>query len=173
MLSWRLAGLGAVAGAITGGIGVAFGGKHMLDVYYTAPGLVFGVIVGGALWRDRLLTSVRLLIYVVAAALSNALAVLLALRSVDPVSRLVSNEYAALATIGLLAGAVGGGLLGLASWWLIGARRWRWAVGAGALFGALLPVLVHGEVLGALVFYVLWQAGYAAVIPATLGKARH
>jgi hypothetical protein len=32
----------------------------------------------------------------------------------------------------------------------------------------LLPVLVEGEQLGALVFYILWQAAYAATIPATL-----
>ncbi len=172
MLSWRLAGLGAVAGAITAGVGVACGENHMLDAYYIAPGLVFGLIVGGALWRGRLLSGGRWLGYVAAAGLANAVAVLLALRSVDVVSRLVGNEYAAVGLIGLVAGAVGGLLLGLASRWLLGARRWGWAVGAGALFGVLLPVLVEGGAWGALVFYVLWQAAYAAVIPVTLEQGR-
>lgn len=172
MLSGRLAGLGAVAGAMTAGIGVACGDDHMLDAFYIAPGLVFGLIVGGALWRDRLLPGVRWLGYAVAAGMANAVAVLLAVRGVDPVLRLVGNEHVAVALIGLVAGAVGGGLLGVASRWLIGARRWGWAAGVGGLFGVLLPVLVEGGALGALAFYVLWQAGYAAVIPATLAGSR-
>jgi hypothetical protein len=172
MLSWRLAGLGAVAGAITAGIGVACGEERMLLAYYIAPGLVFGLIIGGALWRDRRLPGNLWLAYVMAAELANAIAVWLALHGVDTISRLIHDEWAALALIGLVAGAVGGGLLGLASRWLIGARRWGWPVGAGALFGGLLPVLVNGGAWGALVFYVLWQAAFAAVIPATLENGR-
>jgi hypothetical protein len=171
MLSRRLAGLGAVSGAVTAAIGVVCGDDHMLDAFHVAPGVAFGVIIGTALWRGGQLAGKRWLAYVAAATLANALSVLLALRTVEPAIRLVGNERAAVALIGLVAGALGGGLLGLASQWLVGARRftiarWRWAAGAGAALGLLLPVLVEGEALGALAFYVLWQAGYAAITPA-------
>jgi hypothetical protein len=178
MMDWRLAGLGAISGAITAGIGIACGDDHMLNAYYIAPGLVFGVIIGAGLWREGKLAGGRWLVYVAAAGLANALSVLLALRGVDLATRLVGNERGAVALIGLVAGAVGGGLLGLASLWLMGLigagraafRRWGWTVGTGALFGMLLPVLVEGEAPGALVFYVLWQAAYAAVTPAMAGE---
>lgn len=173
MLNWRMAGLGVVSGAITAAIGLVAGDEHMLDALHVAPGVVFGVLIGAALWRGQRLAGQRWLAYVAAAALANLLAVLLALRMAEPAIRLIGNEHGAVALVGFVAGGLGAGLLGLASLLLTGARRfdaWRWAVGLGALLGLLLPALVDGEAIGAIMFYALWQGGHAAVAPAMAAR---
>src|SRR5216683_2319226 len=78
--------------------------------------------------------------------------------------------YVAAATLAIAA-AVGGGLLAGATVLLLRIARWPLLVVAGALLGALLPILVEGgDVIGTVAFYILWQGGYAAALAASLPR---
>src|SRR6266851_4981531 len=78
----RFAGLGALTGAIAGVlIAIDFNWASL----YVVPGLVFGLAFGALLHRQRLLRSGRAALYVAAATLANAAAVVTAMQSLDTV----------------------------------------------------------------------------------------
>src|SRR5216683_5796257 len=150
----RFAGLGALTGAIAGVlIAIDFNWASL----YVLPGLVFGLAFGALLHRQRLLRSGRAALYVAAATLANAAAVVTAMQSLDTVEAIVGSGRLGLALSGVIAGAVGGGLLAGATVLLLRIARW--------------PLLVvGGDVIGTVAFYILWQGGYAAALAASLPR---
>jgi hypothetical protein len=67
-----------------------------------------------------------------------------------------------------LAGALGGGILAGANRLLVPGAGWIAPTIVGAVLGPL--VLLHdlGPILGRLVFYGIWQTGYAVALALTL-----
>lgn len=164
----------AVLGIATGALGAAaivFAGDiGGFPFYFVAPGLIFGVVFGTVLWLGRLLGPVRAAIYAVAAALSHAAAIFTALRLVGPLrDHFGLHDLPALIVCGVVAGALGGGLLTAVTRALAPIRPWPLPALAGALMGALLVAIDGGEP-GLFAFYMLWQAGYAACLAFTLPR---
>lgn len=168
---WRLlrfAGLGALTGATAAGVLVAV--DYQWASLYVLPGLVFGLAFGTLLRRLRLLSLGRAALYCAAATLANAAAVVTAMQSLDTVEAIVGAGRLALALSGSIAGAVGGGLLALAMIPPLRIAQWPRLVAAGALLGMALPLLIDGREIGTFAFYLIWQAGYAAALAATLPR---
>jgi hypothetical protein len=71
-----------------------------------------------------------------------------------------------------LGGAIGGGMLAVANRFLVPGARWIAPTIVGAILGPL--VLLHdvGPVLGRLIFYTIWQGGYAAALAVALPASR-
>lgn len=138
---------------------------------YGAPGLVFGVIFAAVLWHRRVLKAVRAVIYALAATLCHAAAVVTALQLVEPLQHLLGGgDKPGLIACGVIAGAVGGGLLAVVTGFLAPIRRGALLAATGALLGALLPIAVDVDALGPFVFYMVWQGGYAAALALSLPR---
>jgi hypothetical protein len=130
------------------------------------PGLIFGIGFAFLLVARRQLRLADAVAFVIAAALSNAVAVFVWTAIVDPVGSLLEGAVPALALFsltGAVAGAVGGGLLGFCVLRLLGIGGWWRAAAGGAALGLLLPLLTSFRG-GEFVFYILWQAGYAPAL---------
>ncbi len=166
----RFAGLGALSGATAAGILVAV--DFQWASLYVLPGLVFGLAFGTLLLRLRLrlLRLGRAALYCAAATLANAAAVVTAMQSLDTVEAIVGAGRLALALSGSIAGAVGGGLLAVAMIPPLRIAQWPRLVAAGAVLGMALPLLIDGREIGTFAFYLIWQAGYAAALAATLPR---
>jgi len=141
---------------------------------YLIPGLGFGVVFGLLLWRARRLTATGAILNAGAAALANAVAVFLCTSLHRPIDDLLpfGNPFLDLSIAGVIAGAVGGGMLGLVHARLdrtVGFRR-PLAVAAG--LGVLTPIMIMLDDPGGLyAFYMIWQGGYAAALAASLRHA--
>jgi hypothetical protein len=61
-------------------------------------------------------------------------------------------------------GAVGGGMLAAANRFLVAGARWIAPTIVGAALGPLVLLHDAGPVLGRLLFYMIWQGGYAAAL---------
>jgi hypothetical protein len=157
-----------LSGAIAAGLVVSVGNDATLLTFYCAPGLAFGIVIGGALAQGGLLRGVRLPLYLAASGLSNAAAVFFAIEIFEDVSHVFDSEILTLGLIGLGAGALGAALLTFAGRMLMPVAGVLAPIAAGTLCGALLPVLIDVEVVGAFIFYIVWQAAYAAAIGRTL-----
>ena len=157
--------LGAVTGALTAAILLMLDFKG--NSIYIVPGLVFGIAVAIVWWRRWRLAPARAAAYVVAVGLANAAAVFVALFVTDDIGKMVGKEPG-LAITGALAGAVGAGLATGMARRLIAMVHWLWPIAMGAILGAMLQVFVDGEEIGVFVFYMVWQAGFAAATAATL-----
>ena len=141
---------------------------------HIAPGLIFGVVFGFLLQRQRSLGIGSLLAYVAAATFANAVAVEAAI-GIDEFLPAEMADFARMALAGAVGGALGGGLLAAASIALLGASRRQLprVTGLLALTGAILGALLlpvtdvsqsdTSETLAIFVLYIVWQAGYAAV----------
>lgn len=164
----RFAGFGALTGATAAGILVAV--DFQWASLYVLPGLVFGLVFGTLLLRLRLLRLGRAALYCAAATLANAAAVVTAMQSLDTVEAIVGAGRLALALSGSIAGAVGGGLLAVAMIPPLRIAQWPRLVAAGAVLGMALPLLIDGREIGTFAFYLIWQAGYAAALAATLPR---
>ncbi|HET7595229.1 MAG TPA: hypothetical protein VFK49_07215 [Stellaceae bacterium] len=164
----RFAGLGALTGAAAAGVLVAV--DYQWASLYVLPGLVFGLAFGTLLRRLRLLRLGRAALYCAAATLANAAAVVTAMQSLDTVEAIVGAGRLALALSGSIAGAVGGGLLALAMIPPLRIAQWLRLIATGALLGMALPLLIDGREIGTFAFYLIWQAGYAAALAATLPR---
>jgi hypothetical protein len=133
------------------------------------PGALFGVVLGSAFSRRRLLRWWGVASFAVAAALSHALAFHSAFFMLGHIEWLLGRDsVASFAVTGTLAGAIGGGLLAAASAFLLPLARWPWLMAAGALLGAFLPLGNRDEIHGIWLFYVLWQVGYGAALAVAL-----
>ncbi len=126
------------------------------------PGLVFGLIIGLALYRGGHAGPRAFTAYAVASTASYLAAINLAFKIVD---------YAdAMWLTGMIAGLLGGACLtGLAAWMFPFARKFRpiaLMLAAGCVLGALLAII--DSFWGTLVFFALWQAGYAAAFATAL-----
>jgi hypothetical protein len=159
-------------GIVTGGIvGAVLSDDHNISglTLYLLPGLVFGLAFGPLLAWSGSSRPWNAAVFAAAAVGANAVAVLAAINLLDPVEKIVHGEGLwALVVVGIIAGAIGGGLLGGVTALLAIARQGLWLTLAGALLGAFLPIFLQWEGTGAFVFFMLWQAGYAGALALVL-----
>lgn len=130
--------------------------------FYVGPGLVFGLGFSLALLRGR-----ARLAFGLAAVLANTLAVMTAINAYLALEHLLPNaDWLAQALAGLIAGALGGGLLARVAAMLLPGLLWQRLLGAGALLGLLLPIALTDDLapVGIYIFYALWQGGYGAAL---------
>lgn len=132
----------------------------------TMPGLVFGVIIGLALYRRDLLAGWRFAAYAAASTLSYLVAVTLA-------TKVLEDVLGSLLTIGLVAGLFGGACLTALSALLMPvvrqAKPCLFMLLAGCLFGGLLNIVGNlSDVTTWMIFFAAWQAGYAAALATAL-----
>lgn len=163
--------LGIISGAIsaTGIISFAPPADFGLLMIFVWPGLAFGLIIGPALSHGGWLPPRRVLPFVFFATLGHFVAVLCLLvltRSLE--AALPVGEDVAMLIAAAVAGALGGGILAGANRLLVPGAGW---IAPAIVGGVLSPlVMLHdlGPFIGRLMFYVIWQAGYAAALPAAL-----
>jgi hypothetical protein len=129
--------------------------------FYLGPGLIFGLAFGLALGLRRALPG-----FLLAALVANALAVMVSVNGLTALEHYLQPEWLAEAIVGLLAGAIGGGLLSLAASRLRPGLDWRRPLLFGAGLGLLLPVALEDDLgaVGLYIFYALWQGGYGAAL---------
>jgi hypothetical protein len=167
----------ALLGTFTGACSVAIVDGDVLPLMgwtmgSVAPGAIFGLVLGLAFRQWRLLRWLGVVSFGVAAALSHAVAFHSAVFMLGRVEPLLGRgSDASFAVTGAIAGAIGGGLLAAASAFLLPLGRWPWLVTVGALLGAFLPLGNHDDIYGIWLFYVIWQAGYAAALAVALSAA--
>ena len=172
----RFALVGAASGAIAAGLLMALPERWKIEIgdflvfssLSIVAGLVFGIVCGGFLRYRGLAETGTALLYAAASTVSYFVAVNLAFHLLDAVAEVWQ--------LGLIAGLVGAACLtALAAWLLPFARRpgpCALMLTAGCLLGALLefPVRGDGGFWDWLLFYVPWQAGYAAAFATALPK---
>jgi hypothetical protein len=138
---------------------------------HLVPGLIFGLAFGVVLWARGSLLPLGAAAYALAAALAHGAAMSTAVRLSEPIHNFLGGgDDPAFAACGVVAGAVGGGLLGAVTRSLAPIRRWPALAGAGALLGVLLPVALEYDPIGVFIFYMLWQGGYAATLALVLPR---
>ncbi len=134
------------------------------------PGLLFGVAFGVVLVRRGVAGPGRALGYAVASTLSYLAAETFAVEFKDP--------FGAAWLLGVVTGLLGGTLLTAAGAVLMPfARHLRpcaLMVGTGGLLGALLeiPLAQGGGFWGFILFFAVWQSGYAAAFATALPSER-
>lgn len=135
--------------------------------FYLFPGLIFGLAFAGIEMWQRRLAAPGAVALVLASGIGNALATTLCVGLFLPLSALLGLEGSrlGLALTGMLSGAVGGGILSGAAK-LVGGARVRLSVGVAAVLGLLVPAMPQWPIAGCFVFYIVWQAGYAAALGA-------
>ncbi len=130
--------------------------------FYLGPGLVFGLAYGLALLRGP-----ARLGFLAASVLGNLLAVMIAVNCVEFLDHVFPDAgWLSQALSGLVAGAVGGGVLASTTALVRPGLRWAQLLAIGAGLGLLLPVAL-ADTLGAAgiyIFYPLWQGGYGAAL---------
>ena len=133
-----------------------------LSPFSLLPGLVFGLIIGWALYRGGHAGPRTFAAYVAASTVSYLAAV-----------NLVFGIYGYVGSLwptGMIGGLLGGACLtGLAAWMFAFVRKFRpiaLMLVAGCALGALLGIGVG--FWWALVFFAVWQAGYAAAFATAL-----
>lgn len=138
--------------------------------FYLFPGLIFGIVFGAAQMRFGRLGTGRAVLFLLVSGAANALAVFLCVWLFALFGDLIELALldAPLALAGAVAGAVGGALLSGATTRLIPGATARRSVVAASALGLLVPVVTELEVAGAFLFYIVWQAGYAAALAASL-----
>jgi hypothetical protein len=182
----------AVVGALTGAVaaactfyqigefyGVAIGGYCLglqatpnsacggIDgAIYIFPGLVFGIVFGPLLCFCRRLTAIGAVIYALAAFLANIAAVSVCVSAIHPLDDLLPFDNLNLETAiaGVIAGAVGGGLLGTALRAFDPLARRALSIAVAAGLGVLTPSVILFDKFGVFAFFILWQSGYAAAV---------
>lgn len=134
--------------------------------FYYFPGLLFGIGFAAAqLWRGRFELG-RAVVFMLASALANAIAVFLCVWLFSLFGELTDVQIldAPLALAGAISGGVGSALLSFAAVPLVPGLAPRRSIVAGAALGLLVPLVTEFAVAGAFAFYILWQAGYAAAL---------
>lgn len=161
----------AVLGAASGIISIAIMDVSMgwlaktpqaieMAAFMVTPGLVFGLIIGFALFRRRQATILKYLVYVAVATVCYLATVTL---TTDVLIRATNAEWKA----GLVAGAFGSACLIVCTMAILPAARiLRPAIlttTAGGLFGALLGSAIAGNTpFWMYVFFAAWHSGNAA-----------
>ncbi len=177
----RLA-LYAILGAVTGALAAAgvlylrlgdLPGGWLSAEFYLYPGLIFGLAFGILFWAQGRLKPASAVAFALAATVSNALAVVTWTAIDEPIASLLHAEDTGdmmFAVTGVIAGAVGGGLLGYCAARLLRVAGWPRLLAAGAALGLLLPLVQSKP--GFFAFYILWQAGYAATMATIVALKR-
>jgi hypothetical protein len=163
--------LGIISGAIsaTGVISITPPDNFGLLLIFVLPGLAFGVIIGPALCCGGWLRPGRVPVWVVLATLGHfAAALCVTALTWRLQAALLLSEQSAILIAATLAGTLGGGILADANRFLIPGAGWITPTIVGATLGPLVLVHDAGPILGRLVFYVIWQAGYAAALALVL-----
>jgi hypothetical protein len=143
------------------------------------PGLVFGLVIGFLWHRRGRVSHLGVLGYAIASSVAHLAAFEFALHTFDRWPGFTENL--ALALSGIIAGLIGCCILGTAVVFLLRVP-FRSALGVpvlvGAALGVLLPLInLSGDRMGLgwLLFYVLWQGGYAAssarLVPSSMAMA--
>jgi hypothetical protein len=156
-------------------IGLAMGDdcNGLSPEYYLAPGLVFGVAFAVVLLAGGWLKPGGAVAFALVAVVSNSLAVAVWVATADPIGKLLSQDATGSIVFGVtgaIAGAGGGGLLGFGAARLLHIAGWPRLLAAGAVLGLGLPLVWQSEI-GFFAFYVLWQAGYAAMLADTTRRS--
>ncbi len=134
------------------------------------PGLVFGLIIGWALYLGGHGGPRTFAAYVAASTVSYLAAFNLAIRIYEYLAPMWPPDLAPMWPTGMIAGLFGSACLtGLAAWMFPFVRKFRpiaLMLVAGCALGALLGI--GGGFWRALVFLAAWQAGYAAAFATAL-----
>lgn len=169
LLRWAItfALLGIISGTISavGIIPFAPPNDFGLLAMFLLPGFVFGVVVGLALTYFRWLSAKRVPAWVVFATLGHFAAALCVTGMTWRLqAALPLKEQSAIMIASAFGGAVGGGMLAAANRFLVAGARWIAPTIVGAVLGPLVLLHDAGPVLGRLLFYMIWQGGYAAAL---------
>ena len=151
--------------------------------FYLFPGALFGILFA-ALWSRRGGIGLgRFIAFTGASAIANAVAVFVCVWLTDRLSAAMDIGFldlpAAIAGVisflnlptaiaGAIAGAAGGVLLGGAAAALFPGLRLRRSIIAASSLGLLVPLVLIWEIVGVFVFFIVWQAGYAAALASSL-----
>lgn len=165
--------LGAISGAIStiGIIPFSPANDFRLLVLFVLPGLTFGAIIGPAFSYGGWLRPTRVPAWIVFATLGHFAAGLCVtgltwrLQAVLPL-----REGSAILIAAALGGALGGGILAGGNRWLIPDAGWIVPTIVGGVLGPLVLLHDAGPILGRLIFYVIWQGGYAGALAVGLPK---
>lgn len=145
---------------------------RLLALFF-APGLVFGLIFAPLLASGGWLRPVGVMLWIFFATLGHAIAATcLTVLSRQLQDVLALAEWVAIVLAAIAAGALGSGILTGATRFLVPGSRVLAPTAVGALLGATVQPLLDAELLGRFVFYMIWQAGYAAALGAALAVAR-
>lgn len=184
---------GAISGVISGPL-VMIGGPFIGAIAETlvlsfvgfAPGLVFGLMVGGLLYRQEMIDGRVYQVYIAAAAGSCWVATrvtYLLLFDGDEwnpqwglgaaLHHYVPDAFQTNALAGAVGGLIGAGLLTAVTLVVVPCTRRVLSgvsmVAAGGLLGLLVGLIFKsGELLAFIYFYGVWQSGYAACLGAAL-----
>jgi hypothetical protein len=150
------------------GLGVVNGCNGIDLAYYLFPGLIFGVAFAGMLKRRRNIAGGQAAAFVLASGAANATAVFVCLALVDPLQNALITSDLGIAICGAIAGAIGGGLLAEAMRRLFPGASLGASVAAGAVLGLGVLAMTSLEQPGVFLFYIVWQAGYAVALAASL-----
>jgi hypothetical protein len=139
---------------------------------YIFPGLAFGLVFGPLLYFCRRLSPAGAVAYALAAFAANAVAVSICISVMHPVDDLLpfDNLILDIAISGVIAGAVGGGLLGAALAAFNSAARRALPIAVAAGLGVLAPAAIMFDQPGVFAFFIIWQSGYAAAVAASLPR---
>jgi hypothetical protein len=150
------------------GLGIVNGCNGIDFAYYLFPGLIFGAAFAGMLKRHRKATGGQVAAFVLASGAANATAVFVCLALVDPLQDTLITSDLGIAICGAIAGAIGGGLLAVATRRLFPGASLARPVAAGAMLGLAVLAMTSLEAPGVFLFYIVWQAGYAAALASSL-----
>jgi hypothetical protein len=135
---------------------------------YLFPGLIFGILFGGLLSRQRRIGAGQTVVFVLSSAIANAIAVFVCLAFADPLSDRIAIPDLGIAVSGAIAGAVGGGLLVAATRLLIPGATIGLPIAVASALGIVVTAVMELDRAGVFLFYIVWQAGYAASLAASL-----
>ena len=139
---------------------------------YLFPGLIFGVGFAAAqTWRGRFGAG-RAIAFLLASTIANAIAVFFCLGLFMLFSDLTDITFldAPLALAGAIAGAIGGGLLSVATARLVPGVTVCRSIIVATLLGLLVPLVTELQVAGIFLFYIVWQAGYSLALASGLPR---
>ena len=137
---------------------------------YLLPGAIFGVLFGAMQkWSMRAAFG-RICGFAAASWVANALAVFLCVWLTDALGDLIQINFLDLpmALAGAIAGMAGGVSLGFSAKALSLGINLRRSIIAATVLGLLVPLVLIWEVAGIFIFFVIWQAGYAAALASSL-----
>ena len=140
---------------------------------YLFPGAVFGILFGAMLLWVKQDAFGRVCAFAGASWVANAFAVFVCVWLTDALGDLLQIDFLNLpALAGAIAGAAGGALLGFSAKALALGLILRRSIVAAAALGLLVPLVLIWETAGIFIFFVIWQAGYAAALTATPAPQR-